>query len=467
MSFYLNSFKEKKFLVLGDIVIVFIAFFSAVLIKYYQDFYQDFSFSFVLERLDLWKIAWMFFYPVLFYIFELYNYNTWLHNIRLLLCICTAVLTAACIVTILSYIVIPHIIIGRTILFIHTALIVPLLFVWRKIFFNLYFKGNNNKHKVLLIGSNAIVNDIESLMRSNSHFYSDDIKTIRNYSENPETVRIEGAMAAKSIPELITHDKIDTVIVADNLKECPILKKQLLDLKFKGITIYDAHYFYEVVSGKVPVKYVDDSWFLFRRQGKAFHLLTYRKAKKIVDLTLALFALILTAPLMLLGALCVKLSSKGPVLFKQERLGQNERPFTLIKFRTMIDNAEKNTGPKWASENDPRITNIGRFLRKSRLDELPQLINVLKGEMSFVGPRPIRKYAADMLAYKIPHYRIRFIVKPGVTGWAQVCGDYGVSIEGQKEKLTYDLFYIQNQSMFFDLFIMLKTAQTLLFRKGH
>lgn len=463
MSFYLDSFKEKKFLLLGDIVIVFVAFLIAVSIK----FYQEFSFSFVLERLDPWKIVWMLFYPVIFYIFELYDYDRWFYNVKLLLYICTAVLTATCIAAIGSYLFIQHIIIGRIILFFHAALIIPLLFIWRKIFLNIYFEGNNNKHRVLVIGSNAIVNDIELLIRSKSHFYSDDIKTFRNYSENLGTVRIEEAVAIKSIPELVTHNKIDTVIVADDLKECPILKKQLLDLKFKGITIYDAPFFYEVVSGKVPVKYVDDSWFLFRRQGKMFQSFTYRKAKKIIDGTLALFALILAAPLMLLSILCVKLSSKGPVLFKQERLGQNERPFTLIKFRTMIDNAEKETGPKWASENDPRITNIGRFLRKSRLDELPQLINVLKGEMSFVGPRPIRKYAADMLAEKIPHYRLRFIVKPGVTGWAQVCSDYGVSIEGQKEKLKYDLFYIQNQSIFFDLFIMLKTAQTLLFRKGH
>ncbi|NCO67356.1 MAG: hypothetical protein COY75_10055 [Nitrospirae bacterium CG_4_10_14_0_8_um_filter_41_23] len=153
-------------------------------------------------------------------------------------------------------------------------------------------------------------------------------------------------------------------------------------------------------------------------------------------------------------------------MFKQERLGQNEQPFTLMKFRTMIDNAEKTTGPKWASEDDSRITKVGKILRKARLDELPQFFNVLKGEMSFVGPRPIRKHFADMLAKEIPYYRLRFTVKPGLTGWAQVKGDYAGSKEGQKEKLEYDLYYIQNQSILFDLFIILKTVQTVLFRRG-
>ena len=144
----------------------------------------------------------------------------------------------------------------------------------------------------------------------------------------------------------------------------------------------------------------------------------------------------------------------------------NERPFTLLKFRSMVDGAEKETGPKWSSSDDPRITAVGRFLRKTRLDELPQLINVLKGHISIVGPRPIRKQFADRMAEKFPFYRLRFCMKPGITGWAQVNGGYSVSDEGQLEILEYELFYIQNRSSFFDLFIILKTIQTVLFRQG-
>jgi lipopolysaccharide/colanic/teichoic acid biosynthesis glycosyltransferase len=144
----------------------------------------------------------------------------------------------------------------------------------------------------------------------------------------------------------------------------------------------------------------------------------------------------------------------------------NERPFILIKFRSMVENAEKETGPKWAGENDLRITPVGKILRKTRLDELPQLFNVLRGEMSVVGPRPIRKHFADILAQDIPYYHLRFAVKPGITGWAQVCGDYAGSYEGQREKFKYDLYYIQNQSILFDLLILLKTVKTVLLRKG-
>ncbi len=169
---------------------------------------------------------------------------------------------------------------------------------------------------------------------------------------------------------------------------------------------------------------------------------------------------------MLAASITIKLTSKGPVFFKQDRLGLNERPFTLLKFRSMIIDAEKNTGPKWASVDDHRTTKVGRILRKTRIDEIPQFINVLKGEMSIVGPRPIRAQVADMLDEKFRHYRLRFKANPGITGWAQVMGDYAGTVEGQFEKLQYDLYYIQHQSFWFDLRIIFKTISTVLLRKG-
>jgi exopolysaccharide biosynthesis polyprenyl glycosylphosphotransferase len=290
---------------------------------------------------------------------------------------------------------------------------------------------------------------------------------ISDYSENPGAICINGSKSAKSLFDFVRESQANTVVVSDRLKNLPLLmRKQLLDLRFGGVAIYDAPLIYETLTGKVPVTRVTDSWFLFHNQGAIFNPAVYRKMKKIIDKVFALIGIILTCPLMLLAALAIKLTSKGPTFFKQERLSQNERPFTLIKFRTMIDNAEKLTGPKWASEDDPRITKVGRFLRKSRLDELPQFFNVLKGDMSFVGPRPIRKQVADMLAKEFPYYRLRFTIKPGLTGWAQVRGDYAGSKEGQFEKLQYDLYYVQNQSILFDLFISLKTVQTVLFRRG-
>jgi lipopolysaccharide/colanic/teichoic acid biosynthesis glycosyltransferase len=176
--------------------------------------------------------------------------------------------------------------------------------------------------------------------------------------------------------------------------------------------------------------------------------------------------LLLSSPLFLLTALLIKLDSRGPVFFRQERLGEFERPFTLMKFRTMVDNAEQKTGPCWAKDNDPRFTRVGKFLRKTRLDEFPQFINVLKGDMSIVGPRPIRQHFAEIFARKFPFYRLRFKVKPGITGWAQVNMNYVNSDEDQYEKLEYEFYYLYHQSLFLDLFIILKTVQSVVRMKG-
>lgn len=320
--------------------------------------------------------------------------------------------------------------------------------------------------KTLFIGNNPIINDIISILNQTNDIPSHNLTVITNYSENPGKVFIDGSNTGKTLFDLVIDNNYSTVVVSDSFSNFPMLKRQLLALRFAGIKIYDAPYFYEELTGKVPVNYVKDTWFLFRNQGGTFHPVLYRRIKKLIDKFLALFGILLSLPLMALIAFAIKVSSKGPVFFRQDRLGQNEKPFTLIKFRTMIDNAEKGTGPKWATANDPRITKVGKILRKSRLDELPQLFNILKGDMAIVGPRPIRKHMADILAKDIPYYRYRFAVKPGLTGWAQVKVCYPDTVKGQAEKLECDFYYIQNQSVVFDLFIVLKTIQTVLFGKG-
>jgi len=185
-----------------------------------------------------------------------------------------------------------------------------------------------------------------------------------------------------------------------------------------------------------------------------------------LDIILALIHLVLFSPFFLLLPLLIKLTSRGPALFYQERLGWNKKPFKLIKFRTMKIDAEKENGPQWAAKNDPRITAIGAFLRKSRLDEIPQLINVLKGEMSFVGNRPIRQHFADMLAQEISYYDLRFMIKPGLTGWSQVKLCYPSSIEGQREKFKYELYYLKNMSFLLDAIILIKTIKTVIGMNG-
>lgn len=188
--------------------------------------------------------------------------------------------------------------------------------------------------------------------------------------------------------------------------------------------------------------------------------------KRILDILISLIILIVGAPFWFIVALLIRLTSPGPIIFAQERIGQNGKPFTMIKFRSMYEDAEKRTGPKWATEDDPRITPLGRILRKTRLDEIPQFLNVLKGEMSLVGPRPERAFFIEQLKEEIPWYIQRIKMKPGITGWAQVKHKYDATIEDVKQKVLYDLYYFENMSLILDIKILVRTILVVFTGKG-
>jgi exopolysaccharide biosynthesis polyprenyl glycosylphosphotransferase len=192
-----------------------------------------------------------------------------------------------------------------------------------------------------------------------------------------------------------------------------------------------------------------------------------KKLKRISDVIISFIILVLTLPLNIFVAFLIKLDSKGPILFKQERIGMNNKKFKIYKFRSMYQDAEKNTGPVWSTKDDPRVTRIGKIIRQLRIDEIPQMFNVLKGEMSLVGPRPERPYFVEQLSQQIPYYRRRLKVRPGITGWAQVKHKYDESIEDVKVKLRYDLFYIENMSLRMDIKILARTILVVMFGKGH
>jgi sugar transferase (PEP-CTERM system associated) len=232
----------------------------------------------------------------------------------------------------------------------------------------------------------------------------------------------------------------------------------------RGIRVEEWPSFYEKQTGKILVTGMRPSWLIFS-DGFVKTRFT-RMVKRAVDIALALVGLALTAPVMALVALVVKLDSRGPVLFRQERVGQHGRIFVLKKFRSMRENAEEHGRAVWATRNDPRVTRVGWFLRRSRLDELPQLVNVLAGDMSFIGPRPERPEFVRLLQQRIPFYMERQSVKPGLTGWAQVRHHYAASVDDTVEKLQYDLYYIKNLSLFLDLLILVSTIQVVLFGRG-
>jgi len=256
----------------------------------------------------------------------------------------------------------------------------------------------------------------------------------------------------------------DVIVVALTERRRSLPLPAVLECKLQGIDVEDWPDFYEKLTGKILLTDLRPSWLIFSDGFRTSHATL--RAKRAIDSLLAGLGLLLTLPLSLLIAVLVKLDSPGPSLFRQERLGQGGKRFRLMKFRSMRHDAERETGPVWAGEHDPRVTRVGRLLRRSRLDELPQFFNVLKGEMSLVGPRPERPAFVHELQEKIPFYVHRLVVKPGITGWAQVKYPYGSSVEDALEKLQYDLYYIKNLTIFLDLLILLHTLQVVLFGKG-
>jgi exopolysaccharide biosynthesis polyprenyl glycosylphosphotransferase len=290
------------------------------------------------------------------------------------------------------------------------------------------------------------------------------------------------------LDEMVRHYKIGMVVVAKTVEKSSSLLTSLVRLSFMGVQLTDMPSLYEVLASKIPTDHIPDVWFMLHSLNRT--KVYYRHFKRVIDLVLAALGLALTWPLWGLIALAVKLESPGPVFFQQERLGKDGKPFRIIKFRTMLQDAER-AGPQFACRQDPRITRVGRILRKARLDEMPQLYNILKGEMSFIGPRPerqvfIQKFQQmvpdlreggpvanrqgfpEPCAYRerIPYYSYRLLVKPGITGWAQVMHRYAATLEETQEKLQYDLYYIKNMSLFLDLAILLKTIRIVLFGWG-
>ncbi len=257
--------------------------------------------------------------------------------------------------------------------------------------------------------------------------------------------------------------EVDRIVVALDERRGRFPLDQLVTCRLKGIRIDDSTAFTEGLAGRLSVENLRPSALIFS-DGFARSFLIM-KIKRCIDIACSALGLVLSLPVWLLVAFAIKLDSAGPILYRQERAGQDGNPFTLLKFRSMRKDAEEN-GPTWAGINDDRVTRVGRWIRKWRFDEIPQMINVLMGDMSFVGPRPERPFFVSRLVKEIPYYSQRHVVKPGITGWAQVQYHYGASKEDALEKLKYDLYYIKHLSVFFDLRIILETAKVVLSGKG-
>jgi sugar transferase (PEP-CTERM system associated) len=268
-----------------------------------------------------------------------------------------------------------------------------------------------------------------------------------------------------SIEELVERHQIDEIIVAEREQRGGgVPMDQLLACRIRGIPVIDLAGFYERAKSEVPLDSLKASWLVYGHgfvQGRA-----RQWAKRGFDILCSGFLLLLASPIMLLTMLAIKLDSPGPIIYRQERVGLGGRIFMCLKFRSMRTDAEKDGVARWAAKNDARVTRIGAFIRKTRIDELPQLLSVLKGQMSLVGPRPERPSFVAQLKEQIPFYDVRHSVKPGVTGWAQVRYSYGASLEDARRKHQFDLYYVKNNSLFLDLLVLIETVSVVLFREG-
>jgi len=321
------------------------------------------------------------------------------------------------------------------------------------------------KRRVMVLGAGELAAQVERLRRRSDWqdmLLLGYVPVPGEYSVvSPEKLLpLEGKL--RGLAEQLRADEI-VVAIGDRRRHFPI--RDILDCKMAGVQIVDIVGFFERQTGRINIEALNPSSMVFADGIIQAVLKSY--LHRFLDLVISLTVLILTVPVMLLAALLIWLESgfRGPILYRQTRVGRDGKLFRILKFRSMSVDAEK-SGARWAVQDDTRITVVGGFLRKSRIDELPQLINVLKGDMSFVGPRPERPEFVEELANEIPFYDLRHRVNPGITGWAQICYPYGASKEDAKDKLEYDLYYIKNYSLFLDLMILIQTAQVILWGKG-
>jgi len=399
-----------------------------------------------------------------FYVFDLYDSDRMRRRAVIILGILQAMGTASMALAIVFYSA-PQMMLGRGVLLISLLLMLVVMVYWR---LSVLWLSQNPRfaERVLILGTddNAITLAREVLNRMQSGykvvgFLGDEAGLVGKSLINPKVVGLYD-----QVEEMIGRYRASRVVVAasDRRKRLPLDSLMALKLR-RGVAIEESASFYERLTGKISTEMLRPSWLIFSDETALKRI--YRRTTRIVDLVLAVAILICALPLMILVAIAVKLDSMGPVLYLQERVGLNGHIFMIVKFRSMRTDAEKD-GAVWASETDPRVTRVGRLIRRMRVDELPQLINVIRGEMSLIGPRPERPVFVEELQRQIQYYGQRHLVKPGLTGWAQVRYRYGNSVEDAREKLRYDLYYIKNQSAMLDALILFETARIVLFGRG-
>jgi sugar transferase (PEP-CTERM system associated) len=399
-----------------------------------------------------------------FYLYDLYDFVVMNDRRELVLRLVQA-LGFAWIALAITFYVMPRLMLGRGVSVIALPLALALMVSWRVSI--LWFLGHPQiGERILIVGSGSVAVEIarEVLERPDAGyrivgFTGHDAENLGKSLINPRVIGM-----TSELDQIVRRENIDRIVVAMGERRGLLPTAQLLHLSLAGtVSIEEGASFYERLTGRVLLDLIRPSWLIFSGRGRQARLAAL--ARSAVHRLVALTGAILSLPIVILTAILIKLDSRGPLLYKQERVGKNGRPFTLMKFRSMCENAEKD-GPVWASKADYRVTRVGRIIRMIRVDEIPQFWNILRGEMNFVGPRPERPHFVAQLAQEIPYYEQRHLIAPGLTGWAQIKYPYGASIEDARQKLQYELYYIKNQSLVLDAIILFETIKIILFGRG-
>jgi exopolysaccharide biosynthesis polyprenyl glycosylphosphotransferase len=416
---------------------------------------------------------------ILMYYFDLYD-SFVLANRREVITRLVGVLGCAFVALAVLYYVFPEISLGGSSLWIGVGIVGVAIPAWRRLFFVLN-RSTRFSERALIYGDGPLA---DPLMQEISNRAELGVRVVGFVGTQPTGVA-GVPQFDEDIADVAERCNVQRIIIAMGDRRGKLQVEELLKLKARGVHIQDGPDYYESITGKIPLESLRLSWLLF---SPGFHVRTaLRIYKRLFSLFLGGLGIVLTSPVMLLAAIAIKLDSPGPVIFRQKRVGEYGVPFTVFKFRTMyngcptlpapvqpIAQSTTSTGAAVApaqigrppEEDDPRITRVGRWLRRTRVDELPQLFNIVNGDMAFVGPRPVPPNEEEECAARIPFYKERWLVKPGATGWAQINRGYNATIDDHKEKLAYDLFYIKNVSFGLDLFIMFSTVKILLLGRG-
>lgn len=357
---------------------------------------------------------------------------------------------------------VPHFITWRSVLLYALVLVAAVIPLLRLVFERSL--GTRFKRRIIVMGAGRRAERIRKLSQRRDAGFEPCAFLRMAEDEN----MLDHAVLRDQIPSLadfVQQHNAEEIVIAMDERRGSLPVSSLLEVKLQGVRVSDLSTFLERETSRVDLETLNPSWLILSDGFWASHRFAVL-TKRVFDIATALLLLVASAPILLIAAIAVKLSSPGPVFYRQERVGQFGKTFQVLKFRSMRADAEKDGRPQWAQAGDPRVTAVGRVIRSTRIDEIPQIFNVLFGDMSFVGPRPERPFFVEQLAQQIPYFNERHIVKPGITGWAQLNYSYGASVEDARVKLEYDLYYVKNYSVFLDVLIILQTFRVVIWQDG-